>query len=91
MMFSLCSLQPIARSMKDHFGCFENVSQLSMALETLYLDPIQFRSSQRTISACIAGAPFKVEVAVGSAVHGGSGSSLRIVYSAKAGQADVGS
>lgn len=37
MMFSPGSLRPAARSMEDHFDCFENVSQLSMALETLYL------------------------------------------------------
>lgn len=36
-MFSLGSLRPIARSTEDHFDCFENVSQLSMALETLFV------------------------------------------------------
>lgn len=77
MMFSVGSLRPIARRMEDHFDCFENVLQLSMALETLYLGPIQFRSSellQWTSSACIARAPFKVDVAAGSAVHGDSSS-----------------
>lgn len=77
MMFSVGSLRPIARQMADHFDCFENVLQLSMALETLYVGPIQFRSSdllQWTSSACIARAPFKVDVAAGSAVHGESSS-----------------
>lgn len=77
MMFSVGSRRPIARRMEDHFGCFENVLQLSMALETLYLGPIQFRSSellQWTSSACIARAPFRVNVAAGSAVHGDSSS-----------------
>lgn len=77
MMVSVGSLRLIARRMEDHFDCFENVLQLSMALETLYLGPIQFRSSellQWTSSACIARAPFKVDVAAGSAVHGESSS-----------------
>lgn len=37
MMFSRGSLRPTARLMEGHFDYFENVSQLSMALETLYL------------------------------------------------------
>lgn len=44
MMLSLGSLEPIASSIVDHFDCFENVLQLSM--ETLYLAPTRFRSSE---------------------------------------------
>lgn len=44
MMLSLGSLGPIASSIVDHFDCFENVLQLSM--ETLYLAPTRFRSSE---------------------------------------------
>lgn len=46
MMLSLDSLGSIASSIADHFDCFENVLQLSMALETLYLAPTRFRSSE---------------------------------------------
>lgn len=46
MMLSLGSLGPIASSIEDHFDCFENVLQLSMALETLYLAPTRFPSSE---------------------------------------------
>lgn len=50
-----------------------------MALQTLYIGPIQFRSSelrQRISSVCIARGPFEVDVAAGSAVHGESSSSV---------------
>lgn len=46
MMLLLGSLGPIASSIEDHFDCFDNVLKLSMALETLYLAPTRFRSSE---------------------------------------------
>lgn len=43
MMFSPGSLRPAARSMEDHFDCFENVSQLSMDWRhSTWSDPAPF-------------------------------------------------
>lgn len=77
MMLSLGSLGPIASSIEDHFDCFENLLQLSMELETLYLAPtpsVRRNCFSGQARACIARVPFQMDVAAGSAVHGESSS-----------------